>query len=144
MPYRGRCLCGAVVFELERSRLAAMHCHCTMCQRAHGTAYSTHVLAKANEVRWVAGREWLTTYRSSEEGTRQFCSRCGSQIVAADQAGAGFWGIPVGLLEDDPELRLLGHMYTADRRRWVNLDDGLPRHSGWPPGTGPTAQGPGA
>jgi len=142
MIVRGRCLCGGVRFEIERSRLSAMHCHCIMCQRAHGTAYSTHVVAKAGQVRWIAGRELLATYQSSEVGTRQFCSRCGAQIVAADQAGPGLWGIPVGLLEDDPKLRLLGHMYVANKRHWVALDDALPRYGAWPPGSGPAQSSP--
>ncbi len=137
MTFRGSCLCGAVRFEIERKGLSAMHCHCTMCQKAHGTAYSTHVVVKAEQVRWLAGRELLTVYRSSEVGTRQFCHRCGSQIVAADQPGPGVWGIPVGLLEGDPEVRLLGHMYVGEKRSWVLLDGGLPQHETWPPGTGP-------
>lgn len=139
MPIAGRCLCGGVSFEIDREALIAMHCHCKMCQRAHGGSHSTHVVAKASQVRWIQGEELLTSFSSSTQGTRRFCSRCGSQVVAADQAGPGVWGIPVGLLEGEFPLRILGHMYFAEHRPWAAADDSLPRYEGWPPGTGPAS-----
>ncbi len=139
MPVSGRCLCGSVRFEIDRDELIAMHCHCRMCQRAHGGSHSTHVVAKAGQVRWLSGEELLRGYPSSAAGTRRFCSRCGSHVVAADQAGAGLWGIPLGLLEGEPKVRILGHMFFTEHRPWAAFDASLPRYDEWPPGTGPAS-----
>jgi hypothetical protein len=140
MGFRGGCLCGGIQFEIERQRLNAMHCHCSMCRKAHGTAFSTHVVAKIEQIRWIAGRDLLATYPSSEQGYRQFCRRCGSQIVAADQAGPGIVGIPIGTLEGDPPVRMLGHMYTSSKTSWAVIADDLPQYPEWPPGAGPASK----
>lgn len=140
MAFRGGCLCGGIRFEIERDRLSAVHCHCSMCRKAHGTGFSTHVVAKSGELHWLAGQDLLATYRSSEHGYRQFCRRCGSQMVAGDQAGPGILGIPVGTLDGDPEVRIRSHMYTSARASWVVIADDLPRYAEWPPGSGPASR----
>ena len=137
MAIRGRCLCGAVHFEIDRDELLAIHCHCRMCQRAHGGSHSTHVVAKAEQVTWLEGEDFLHSYASSVTGVRRFCSHCGSQIVAADQAGPGLWGIPLGLFDGEPPVKFLGHMFFEEHRPWAAVEDNLPRYPGWPPGTGP-------
>lgn len=37
----GACLCGAVRYEVTDLLEQVAHCHCTMCQRAHGAAFVT-------------------------------------------------------------------------------------------------------
>ena len=40
---RGQCLCGAVAFTAALPSKWVAHCHCTLCQRAHGAAFVTWV-----------------------------------------------------------------------------------------------------
>ena len=51
----GSCLCGAVSFEFELPTLFAGHCHCTMCQRAHGAGFVTWVGVREDGFRITAG-----------------------------------------------------------------------------------------
>ena len=44
MPFVGGCLCERMRYEIDRKHLNAMHCHCQMCRKAHGAAFSTHVM----------------------------------------------------------------------------------------------------
>ncbi len=37
-PLTGRCLCGAVRFEVDSPLVSANHCHCARCRRRTGTA----------------------------------------------------------------------------------------------------------
>jgi hypothetical protein len=39
---RGQCLCGAVTFEVSAELGMVTHCHCSMCRKFHGSAFSTH------------------------------------------------------------------------------------------------------
>ena len=132
--FTGGCLCGRVRYELQRKFLNAMHCHCSMCQRAHGGAYSTHLVFRADQLNWLSGRETLTAYESSQDAFREFCPQCGSQMLIHGQTGDGTLAIPAGTLDGDPALTLRGHMFVADRLAWADSDDSLPEYQGWPPG----------
>ncbi len=135
MGFEGGCLCGAVRYVIERRHLNAMHCWCGMCRRAHGTAFSTHVVARPEQVRWI-GAASLSTFASSGRGRREFCPDCGTHLRVHGQTGDDTIAVPAGTLDGDPPITLLGHMFLADRVHWLELDDDLPRYAGWPPGYG--------
>lgn len=137
MPFTGGCLCGAIRYEIDRRHLNAMHCYCSMCRRAHGTAFSTHAGARPNQLRWTQGGELRQAYRSSTYGYREFCPRCGTHVLVHGQTGDGALAVPVGTLDGDPPLTLRGHIFVADKVGWHEIADDLPQHEGWPPGMGP-------
>lgn len=51
----GACLCGAVRFEVGGPLDRVAHCHCTICQRAHGAAFVTWAAVPAERLRITAG-----------------------------------------------------------------------------------------
>ena len=137
MGFEGGCLCGAVRYRVERRYLNAIHCYCSMCRKAHGTAFSTHTLMRPDQLNWLAGKETLVPYASSPGGVRAFCPQCGTHVVVHGQSGDGSYAVPVGTLDGDPALTVSGHMFTADRVNWFEIQDDLPQHEGWPAGSGP-------
>jgi hypothetical protein len=108
-----------------------------MCRKAHGTAFSTHVIARADQVEWRRGREALVRYESSPEAFREFCPRCGTHVLVHGQSGDGTLAIPAGTLDGAAEVTILGHMYTESIVAWFDIPDDLPRYRRWPPGHGP-------
>ena len=84
----GSCLCGAVTFCITRSHLAAVHCHCEMCRKAHGTAYSTHTAMRKDQFELLSGE--LKTYHSSQYGRREYCPQCGSHVLVHGQTRDGW------------------------------------------------------
>lgn len=137
MSFDGGCLCGAVRFRVGRRHLNAMHCYCGMCRKAHGTAFSTHAMARPDQLEWLAGRNTLVEFESSPGAVRAFCPGCGTHILVHGQSGDDSYAIPAGTLDGDPPLTLVGHMFTADMVSWMCIDDDLPQYEGWPPGFGP-------
>ena len=136
MAFTGGCLCGKVRYEIERKFLNATHCHCTMCQRAHGGAYSTHFVFRADQITWLAGRDSLVAYESSPNAFREFCPTCGSQILIHGQTGDDTLAIPAGTLDGDPPITERGHIFVDTELSWAKTADDQPRHVGWPPGVG--------
>ena len=51
----GSCLCGAVQFEVTLPVKANVHCHCSMCRKAHGAAFATFANAYPSGFRFTAG-----------------------------------------------------------------------------------------
>ncbi len=134
--FEGGCLCGHVRYRIERRFLNAMHCHCQMCRKAHGTAFSTHVMARPDQVHFTAGRTELVAYESSPHAFREFCPRCGTHILVHGQTGDGTWAIPAGTLDGSPPLTLRGHIFVSERVGWIEEPDDLPEHDAWPEGFG--------
>jgi hypothetical protein len=69
---KGKCLCGAVQFEIELPTLFCAHCHCSMCRRMHGAGFVTWFAVPYSRFRMVAGNDNLMGYRSSDHGTRRY------------------------------------------------------------------------
>ena len=137
MSFTGGCLCGEMRYEIRRKFLTAIHCYCAMCRKAHGTAYSTHVAARPDQFAWLQGSKLLTPFESSPGAYREFCRSCGTHLLVHGQTGDGTLAIPAGTLDGNPQLTIVGHMFTRDRVSWFQIMDDHPQYEEWPPGFGP-------
>lgn len=122
---RGSCLCGAVAFEID-GRVSPMECcHCSRCRRTSGTAFSTALLTATKSLRWVRGREAITSFELPSGFRHDFCSVCGSPTPRATDEK--LTAIPAGALLDDPGTRPLRHCYVGSKAAWFDPADGLPQ-----------------
>jgi hypothetical protein len=126
----GACLCGEVRFRVRLPSLFCGHCHCTMCQRNHGAGYVTWFSVPRGQLALTRGGDLLQRYASSSQGSRTFCTRCGSSLFYESTNEADDVDIPLanvdGPIDRVPEC----HIYFDDRAPWVAVDDGLPRFGG--------------
>ncbi len=135
---RGGCLCGAVRFEADEIPLLT-HCHCSLCRKVSGAAFSTTACLPSSRFRFLAGADLVETYRHPQSVfTNSFCRTCGSAApwVAAEE-GHAF--IPAGLLDDDPQVRPALHMFVGSKAPWWSITDDAPQFDEWVPGFGPEA-----
>jgi hypothetical protein len=124
----GRCLCGAVTYEVRGPLRDVVLCHCVECRRWSGTGAGAFASAHDDdlEIRGDA-LTWVDSPDSKRHARRGFCSACGASM---------FWkapeldrtGIAAGTLDEPTRLALAAHIYTADAPDWDELpEDGLPR-----------------
>ena len=104
MAFTGGCLCGQLRYEIDRKHLNAMHCHCRMCRKAHGTAFSTHVMLRPEQLQWTRQGAPLKPYESSPDAYRRFCAHCGTHLLVHGQTGDGALAIPAGTLDGNPSI----------------------------------------
>ena len=123
----GRCLCGAVRFEVRGPLSAAHACHCGMCRRQSGhfvvgteAKRSDLVLTEEASLRW---------FRSSPEVRRGFCGDCGSNLFW--DAGGEEIGLNVGCLDQPTGLTLGKHIFVEEKADYYEIEDGLPRYVGY-------------
>ncbi len=131
----GRCLCGAVTFEVSGPFELMSHCHCTRCRKTHGTAFGTYVMCAPEAFRLTSGREHIGRYESSPGFGRPFCTQCGSTVPDGEPF-EGRVAMPAGILDDDPGVRPLAHIFTGSKASWYDIVDDLPSFEGYPPGFG--------
>ena len=129
-PVTGRCLCGAVRFEVELPTLFCAHCHCSMCRRGHGAVYVTWFGVPYERFRIVDGETRLTRYRSSDHGTRTFCATCGSTLFCESTNHPAWIDIVLANMEGTIDRGPEAHLYADDGAAWVRVGDELPRFGG--------------
>ena len=93
----GSCLCGAVRYQIDGELGPVVLCHCSMCRKAQGSAFTANAPVPARAFRIVQGEAALRAYRSSPHKVRVFCATCGSPIYSR-RDGADDLRIRVGSL----------------------------------------------
>ncbi|MEO0671110.1 MAG: GFA family protein [Pseudomonadota bacterium] len=92
----GRCLCGAVTFEIVLKSAHFDACHCGMCRRWGG---GPGLAVEASSPPEISGAEHLVSFKSSDWGVREFCGKCGSHLFWRSPEH-GFCSTFYGALDD--------------------------------------------
>lgn len=135
---QGGCLCGRVRYRITGPLFNADNCHCSMCRRQHGAAYSTYADFDPAEFHWICGAEFVKTYAPREGGGWCFCSECGSSLAGTEDGR--ITSITLGTVEGDPGIRPQLHIFTGSRAPWHQITDDLAQFEERPP---PDRQPPG-
>lgn len=126
-PFSGRCLCGAVRYEVRGSLSDPHACHCDMCRRQSG-----HFVAATSAKRpdfTLTEKRGLKWYRSSDWAKRGFCSECGSALFW--DGGGDDMSINVGSLDQPTGLAIKKHIYVDEKADYYVIDDQLPKFAGY-------------
>ena len=110
---RGRCLCGAVRYEVRGPLRDVLICHCEECRRWHGhvgayTAASREALVVLD----ARALRWIESPRSDAAARRGFCGECGSSLFW-DAPDRDTVSIAAGTLDGMTGLRVSDHWYVA-------------------------------
>lgn len=130
----GSCLCGGVTFEITSALLSMGNCHCSMCRRQHGTAFSTYAQVERLGLRITRGEELIDTFVSSDRAERQFCATCGSKLFYLAHNSPEIIWVAAGAFDDDPQMRCSYHIFTASKASWYEIADDLPQYAALPAG----------
>lgn len=118
----GRCLCGAIHFEIRGQLRDVVVCHCGQCRRQHG-APPSYTAASWSDIK-LGGAGHLKWYQSSEHARRGFCRICGSSLFW-EPIGSGRVSIAAGSLNKPTGLRTVRHIFVADKADFYEITDGL-------------------
>lgn len=108
MSIKGKCLCGAVRYEVKKSAIEVGSCHCGMC-RAWTGGINLSFEAKPGEIAFT-GEEMIEAYSSSDWAERAFCRRCGSSLFYRLKAD-GTMHVAAGSLESWEGASFIGEIY---------------------------------
>jgi len=128
MP-KGSCLCGEVRVEWQSASLWSAHCHCTLCQRAHGAAFVTWVGATAADMT-LSGEDSLCWYESTPGAERGFCRSCGTTLFFRSERWPGELHVTRANLEGDVDIAPGSHTFWPTHVDWFPFNDQLARGDG--------------
>lgn len=123
----GSCLCGAVAWEVGAPFDWLVHCHCSICRKAHGTAFGSFVGAPAGAFRFVRGEDVVRSFESSPGNARPFCSRCGSRVPSRWRDDVSLCAGTLDGAIGSPPAR---HIFVGSKAPWHEIRDALPQHAG--------------
>ena len=127
----GSCLCGSVKYSISTEITHAENCHCSMCRKAHGAAFSTNALVPTAALS-IVGAENLSSYRSSASREKLFCSKCGSQLFIKRLNAPEGTVVTLGTLNEDPLLKPRRNVFVGSKAPWHELESKLPSYQVYP------------
>ena len=121
----GRCLCGAVEFEVELVPEKVFNCHCSRCRRAHGAAFATLIFAKGETFKFIKGEEALAEFKD-RPGIRAYCGECGSRLMNYLPRKSRYLAISLACIDGDPEFKPVANVYVGSKASWHIPSDDIP------------------
>lgn len=135
-PYLGSCLCGDVQFRANRSPLAMALCHCRICQKQSGSAFSVIALFPASACELTGATQIFRTEASDGAPIeRSFCRTCGSPIMASSSRTEeqGVVIIKAPLLDRFQDLKPTMQIFCDGAVTWLGTLDAVPSFPAMPP-----------
>jgi hypothetical protein len=129
----GRCVCGAVRFEIDVPARWAWHDHSSASRHAQGCAYATYVGSWRSRFRVLAGEASITRFADAAAGTtRSFCARCGTPLFYERARSPLMVNIPRALFATRTGREPRYHMSLAEQAEWTYMGEPLAPLKGYP------------
>lgn len=124
----GQCLCGTVRYRVTGPLGEVRYCHCRMCRRATGSAFSANAPVPVERFALLAGADSIREYEASSGAFRCFCGNCGLPVFARLARAPGHVRIRLGGLEAPDGVEITGHVWTESKADWHAIHDDLPQY----------------
>ena len=119
----GGCQCGGLRYALHSEPTGGGICHCTMCQKATGSAFATFAGVPNEDFAWTKGAPG--TFHSSDVGLRDFCKDCGTSMGFRSKGGARTT-IHVGTLDTPDKVKVDRQIGMEGKLHWVEEIAAMP------------------
>ena len=88
--------------------------------------HNQRFLQEFDEITFVRGQERVKTYKvpSARFFSHAFCDQCGSGMPRLDEQRK-IAVIPMGVLDDDPGVKPVDHIFVGDKADWYDPPEGL-------------------
>ncbi len=122
--HSGGCLCGEVRFTTTGLPMQVVVCHCTMCQRATGSAFSIEPIFLKERVELHGDSLAIYQHRSADHGRSlhfSFCRTCGNRVGVTLERFPSVQILYGGTFEDPSWLVPSSHIFTENAVPWFDL-----------------------
>ena len=129
MNNKGSCLCGKITITVDKFLPLIGHCHCVMCRKFHGAAFSTFGEVKREHFHLTSGEIFLKNFKAENGTVRSFCQLCGSSLLFESRYNRQDNTVEVALacFDEIEHLTPNAHIYTESKADWFEINDKL-RH----------------
>jgi hypothetical protein len=105
----GACSCGSVGFRANADLRRVLNCHCNMCRKMNGSAFSSYAIIP-RKLLVLSGEEHVAEYQVTEAARKYFCRRCGTPLFNTNTRYPGacmiYWGALEGGASPTPSMNI--------------------------------------
>ncbi len=114
----GSCNCGATTYELTGDVKNIVNCHCDLCRKMNGGAFSTYAVVSEKSLNVQS--DSLSSHSVSENALKNFCANCGTPMFNSNKKYDGLRMVYLGSLDDTSDLVPAVNIYCESRLNWLN------------------------
>lgn len=124
-PVTGGCLCGEIRYRITQAPQDTVVCHCRMCQKFSGSAFTIGSVYSTDAVVFSKGE--VKYFKSSPFAERGFCATCGSSISyrplqpAVSPEWEGWLMIECGTLDNPTAIVPTWELGVESQMPWLEL-----------------------
>lgn len=120
----GSCNCQDVRYIASDEIKAIVNCHCNLCRKMNGGAFSTYVVVPEDGFELLSGT--LNKAQVSENASKSFCTTCGTPIFNENPKLAGLKILYLGSIDSTLKLEPAINIYCESQLDWVTEITDLP------------------
>lgn len=120
----GSCHCGAVKYTVSGPIRRVVNCHCQLCRKINGSAFSTYVAVLESDFELQQGE--LLTYSVTDNASKSFCGRCGTPVFNTNAKYGDVRILHLGSLDEPGDIDPDVNIYCESQMNWVEQLADLP------------------
>ncbi len=125
--YNFTCHCRQLTYGYIGQPACCYSCHCTDCQRASGSAFTTNMIVDHADISLVGGTASELCYLHNDEQLQVTCCPCcGTDLYLFFTNRPSTATILTGTFLQQHWFRPVAHIWTDSAVSWLSLDDELP------------------
>ncbi len=134
----GGCNCGAVRYRVRAEPLTAYICHCHLCQKRTGSAFSLSMVLRIGAIEITAGAPERTE-RALPDGQVNAAFTCGAchSRIWSHREGAPTMYLRAGTLDDTSQVRPAAQLWTSSAQPWAIVSGAILSFEDQPADFGP-------
>lgn len=121
----GRCRCGAARYVIDLPWPPLTYaCHCTLCQRATGSAFA-HQYPVPEKAFQVTGKLVEAEVREPDglSSVHRHCAECLTRLFATSERRPKLVIVRAGTIDGSERITPILHVYTSTKQPWLILPE---------------------
>jgi hypothetical protein len=117
----GACSCNSINFEIDAAAIVkTVNCHCDLCRKMNGSAFSSYVIIKQSGFKLIKGQENITSHQVSPNATKSFCNTCGTPIYNLNSVLCPTLKILyLGTLDNANQIIINANIFCESQLEWT-------------------------
>ena len=116
--YQASCACGKVHFVLDGEPHLTFNCHCTICRKANGSAFSTYSVFSRGDLRITEGAEEIQAADIGDHAMKHFCRSCGTPLFGLHRLAADICLVSLGAIDTGGAILPIANVFCRSKLPW--------------------------